>query len=108
MKLHQIISVAIFAVYLVVTVSVDLFHTEDCMFGDQHSHASNTISSNNPCPACMFLAGHHSTGADYTPALLDAEHFYTSQSLPPSLAIVYRSEWASSIISRAPPSTILS
>jgi len=106
-KLHQATSIAILAVYLAIATSVDLFHTEAYMFYDQHSGTANTISSNNPCPACAFLAGHHATGADPAPALLNTERFYASQFLP-RLAIVCCRQWASSIISRAPPSTTLS
>jgi len=106
-KLRQATSIAVFAVYLVVTVSVDLFHTEAYIFCDQHSGTTDTIFSNSPCPACAFLAGHHATGADPTPALFNTERFYASQSLP-RLVIVCCRQWASSIISRAPPSTTLS
>lgn len=101
-------AMAIFAVYLFITASVDLFHTdEEYMFGDPHADAANTIYSNNPCPACTFLAGHHSMGAYYAPALLNAELLFALQSLPP-LDVVRCCEWAHSITSRAPPSTLLS
>jgi len=60
--LHKTVSIAIFVVYLFVATSVDLFHTEEHMFGDNHSGTANTISSNTPCPACTFLAGHNSAG----------------------------------------------
>jgi len=106
-ELHQATSIAVFAVYLVVAASVDLFHTEAYMFCDQHSGAANTISSNSPCPACAFLAGHHATGADDAPALLNTERLYAAQPSP-LIAIVCCNEWACSIISRAPPSTTLS
>lgn len=106
-RFHQAAAIAVFAVYFFITTSVDLFHTEDCIFGNLHSEVANTISSNHPCPACAFLAGHHSTGVDYTPALLNAELLFALRSLPP-LAIICCHEWAYSIISRAPPLTILS
>ena len=105
--MHQAASIAIFAVYIAVVTFVDLFHTENYLFGDHRSGIGDCISSDNPCPACAFLAGHHSTGVNYTPALLNAERLYASQSSPP-LAIVRCNEWASSIISRAPPPTTLS
>ena len=100
-------AIAIFAVYLFITASVDLFHTEDYMFGDRHSGTDHSIYSNAPCPACAFLAGYHSMGVNYAPVLLNAELFFTSQSLPP-LTVICCHEWASSIISRAPPSFSLS
>jgi hypothetical protein len=105
-RLHQAASIAIVAIYLFVTASVDLFHTEAYMFCDQHSGTDNSISSNSPCPACAFLAGHHSTGANHAPALLNIERLYATQSLP-LLTIVCIHEWASSITSRAPPSITL-
>jgi hypothetical protein len=101
-SLHQAASVAIFAVYLLITTSVDLFHTEEHDFYDRHSGMPNRIYSNAPCPACAFLAGHHSMGVDYAPALLNAEFLFALQSLPP-LTVICRHEWASSIVSRAPP-----
>jgi len=106
-KLHQTAAIAVSVIYLFVSTSVDLFHTEDCIFGDLHPEVANTISSNQPCPACAFLAGHHSTGAHYAPALLNAELLFALQSSPPSTVVLYR-EWAYSIISRAPPSAIFS
>ena len=106
-RLHKAASFAIFAVYLAIAASVDLFHTEEYMFGDPHSDAAKSIYSNAPCPACAFLAGHHAMGVDYAPALLNAEFSYASQSLPP-LAVICCHEWACSIVSRAPPSFSLS
>jgi hypothetical protein len=103
-RLHKTASIAIFAAYLVVATSVDLFHTEEHMFGDNHSGTANTISSNTPCPACAFLAGHHSAGISYALSPLDAEHLFVSQFLT-HLAIVHCDEWAYSIAPRAPPST---
>ena len=102
LRLRKTASIAIFTAYLFVATSVDLFHTEKHMFGDNHSGTANTISSNAPCPACTFLAGHHSTGVSYVSALLNAEHLFTSQSLP-HLAAILCNEWACSIGSRAPP-----
>jgi hypothetical protein len=106
-RLHRTTTFAIFALYLFVATSVDLFHTEEHMLGDHHSGTANTISSNTPCPACTFLAGHHSTGVSYALALLHAERLFVSQFLP-HLAVVHCDEWACSIIPRAPPSTNIS
>lgn len=106
-RLHKTASIAIFAVYLFVATLVDLFHTEDYTFGGNHSGTANSISSNDPCPACAFLAGHNSTGVSFAPVLLSAEHLFVSQSLP-HLAVVHCDEWACSIIPRAPPSTAIS
>ena len=106
-RLHKTASIAIFAAYLFVATSVDLFHTEEHMFGDNHSDTANTISSNTPCPACTFLAGHHSAGVSYALAILNAERLFTSQSLP-HLAVICCNDWACSIASRAPPSATIS
>ena len=106
-RLHRTTTFAIFAVYLAVTTLVDLFHTEDCVFGTLHSGTTNAISSNDACPACAFLAGHNSTGVSHNPALLNAERLFVSQFLP-HLAVVRCDEWAYSIIPRAPPSTNIS
>lgn len=106
-SLHKKASLAIFVVYLFVATSVDLFHTEEHMFGDHNSWTANTISSNTPCPACAFLAGHNSPGVSYAPVLLSAERLFAPQSLP-LLAVVRCDEWAYSITPRAPPSTNIS
>ena len=106
-RLHRTTAFAIFALYLFVATSVDLFHTEEHMFGDNHSGTANTIFSNTPCPACTFLAGHHSTGVSYAIAILNSERLFAPQSLP-HLAVVHCDEWACSITPRAPPSTIIS
>ena len=106
-RLHRTTAFAIFAVYLAVATSVDLFHTEDCVFGALHSGATNSVSSNDSCPACAFLAGHNSTGVSHAPALLGVERLFAPQSLPP-LAVIRCNEWAYSIAPRAPPSIIIS
>jgi len=106
-RLHKTASIAIFVAYLFVATSVDLFHTEEHMFGDQHSGTANTISSNAPCPACTFLAGHNSTGASNGSVLFNAERLFVSQSLP-HLAVVNCDDWGYSIAPRAPPSTNIS
>ncbi len=106
-RLHRTTAFAIFAVYLAVATSVDLFHTEDCVFGALHLGATNGVSSNDSCPACAFLAGHNSTGVSYAPVLLIAERLFAPQFLP-YLAVVHCDEWAYSITPRAPPSTAIS
>jgi len=106
-RLRKTASIVIFATYLFVATSVDLFHTEEHMFGDYHSGAADTISSNIPCPACTFLAGHHSTGASYALSLLDTERLFTLQTLP-HLAVVNSDEWTCSVTPRAPPSSNIS
>ena len=106
-RLHKKASLATFVVYLAITTSIDLFHTENCVFGVEHTSTTNSISSNDTCPACAFLAGHNSTGVSHSPALLNAERLFVSQFLP-HFAIVHCDEWAYSIAPRAPPSTSIS
>jgi len=106
-RLHKTASIVLFVVYLFVATSVDLFHTEEHMFGVDYSGTANTISSNAPCPACAFLAGHNSTGASHSPVLLNAERLFISQFLPHS-EVVHQNEWACSIVCRAPPSIAIS
>ena len=106
-RLHKIVSLLIIVVYLAITTSVDLFHTESCVFGIDHTSTGNGIFSYDTCPACTFLAGHNSTQVRNSPALLNAESPFISQFLPHS-EVVHYDEWASSIISRAPPSTSIS
>jgi len=105
--LHNKVSLLILVVYLVITTSVDLFHTENCAFGIEHTSTRNGIFSNDKCPACKFLAGHNSTEVCNNSALLKAEQLFVSQFLPHS-DIVYCDALASSITPRAPPSTDIS
>ena len=106
-NLHKTASFVIFALYLVVATSIDLFHSDDCVFNTRHTSDTDCIFSNAPCPACTFLAGHNSTGMSHIPALLNAENLFISQFLP-KLEVVHCNEWACSIASRAPPTTAIS
>jgi hypothetical protein len=106
-SLRKTESLLIFALYLAVTTSIDLFHTENCVFNTRHTGKTDAILSDDPCPACAFLAGHHSTQLDYSPALLTTEHLFISQLLAHSQAD-RSDEWACSIVSRAPPTITIS
>jgi hypothetical protein len=106
-NVHKTASFVIFALYLVVTTSIDLFHSDDCEFNTRHTSDTDCIFSNAPCPACTFLAGHNSMGVSHGPALLNAENIFISQ-FAPSLEVVRCCEWACSIASRAPPMTVIS
>jgi hypothetical protein len=107
MNLHKTASLAIFVLYLVITTSIDLFHSDNCVFNTRHTSDTDYIFSNAPCPACTFLAGHNSMGASHSTVLLNAENIFISQFSPHS-DIVYCDEWACSIASRAPPTTAIS
>jgi len=106
-RLHRTASAVLLAVYLIITTSIDLFHSENCVFGIVHPSASDAISSNNPCPACKFLAGSNSTETNHCSILVSTESPLISQFLP-QLTVVNHYEWACSIFLRAPPSIIIS
>ena len=76
-RLHRTASAVVLVVYLLVTTSIDLFHNEACMFGA--AQPTDVISHNESCPACMFLAGYNSTGANYDSTLVNAECLLISQ-----------------------------
>jgi hypothetical protein len=107
LRLHKTASLAIFVLYLVITTSIDLFHSDDCVFNTRHTSDTDSIFSGAPCPACTFLSGHNSTGVSHSPALLNAENLFISQFLP-NLEVVHCNQWACSIASRAPPTTAIS
>lgn len=106
-SLHKTASLLVFALYLVVTTSIDLFHTDNCVFNTRHTGKTGSILSDDPCPACAFIAGHHSMGVNHSPSLLTAEHLFISQFVPHSQADRF-DEWACSIVSRAPPTITIS
>lgn len=100
-------SLAILAVYLIVTTSIELFHSENCVLGVPHSGTTDGIACNKTCPACMFLAGRSSPGANYGPALASIEDLLISQFLL-HLTVAHHDEWVYSIVPRAPPSITFS
>jgi len=100
--LHKKASLAIFVVYLAITTSVDLFHSENCVFNNRHTSKTDGIFSNESCPACTFSADHNSTRASQGPVLLNVERLFISQFLPHS-EVVHCDEWACSFAPRAPP-----
>jgi len=106
-RLHRTASMVVLAVYLIINISIDLFHSEGCMFGDVHPSTTDAMSSNNPCPACKFLAGNNSTEANHCSTLLSTESLLISQFLT-QLTVVNHDEWACSIFLRAPPSITIS
>ena len=106
-RLHRTASTVMIAVYLVVFNSIDLFHSENCMFSVVHPGTTGAISCNNPCPACKFLAGHNSTETSYCLTLVSTESPIISQFLP-QLTVVSHDEWACSVMLRAPPSITIS
>jgi hypothetical protein len=107
LRLHRAASLAIFVLYLVITTSIDLFHSENCVFNTRHASDTDSIFSNAPCPACTFLAGHNSTRVSQGPVLFNAERLFISQFLSHS-EVVHYDDWACTFTSRAPPTTAIS
>lgn len=99
--------VAVVVLYAFVASTVDLFHNEEHQFRNTDAAHTNVIPDNGQCPACTFLAGHSSTGADYGPALTSFEYLLISRFLP-RVTVVIRNEWTFSVVPRAPPSTVIS
>jgi len=106
-RLHRTASTVVLAVYLIITTSIDLFHSEECMFGAVQPGTTDAIYCDNPCPACKFLAGNNSTEANHCSTLLSTESLLISQFLT-QLTVVNHDEWACSIFLRAPPSITIS
>jgi len=106
-KTHQAVLVVVVAFYLIVICTIDLFHNEGCVHGNTGACAAGVLSSNESCPACIFLAGYNSTEADYGSVFVGTESQVIFQSLQ-HFTIVNRHEWASSIVLRAPPSILTS
>ncbi len=104
-SMHKTVSIAVVAVYMTVTCAVDLFHNEACQLGAVSARPTDVIPSNDPCPACMFLAGSNSTEPNCGQALGSAESAVISRFLP-RLTVVNHDEWACSIICRAPPAIV--
>ena len=98
---------AVVVLYALVVSTVDLFHNEEHQFRNTDAAHTDVIPDNDQCPACTFLAGHSSTGTDYGPALTSFEFLLISR-FSPNVTVVIRDEWAFSVVSRAPPSTVIS
>lgn len=100
---HKAMSVLVAVAFFFVTVAINLFHSEDC----HNSAATDIVSYNHLCPACVFLAGSDSMETSYGPALFITESHIILQ---PStrLTLLNHSEWMYSITSRAPPLFVIS
>ncbi len=101
-RVHTAIATAVFTVYLAVTCSIDLFHTEDCPLT-----TGKTAPADESCPACRFLAGANSMQAshDSSPAAIQCQ--IVSAPIPNS-PVVMSKQWAGSITLRGPPRFVLS
>ena len=101
-KVNRAWSVLVIVVYLTVALTIELFHDDNCPFAPAKSHSANAASTHQLCPVCMFCAGFNSTEPEYAPALIDTESVAVYQSVQHWI-IADHSEWACSIVSRAPP-----
>ena len=106
-SIHKTASVAIVLLYMLVVSAVDLFHEDECHLAPTGTAPTDVVPSSDQCPACMFLAGHSSTGIGYGPALVSTECLLIPQ-FSPRATVVLNNEWGHSIISRAPPSAAIS
>ena len=104
---HRATAVAIAILYVLVASTVDLFHKDECHLAPTGTTHTDVIPNADQCPACMFLAGHSSTGVGYGPASFIAECLLIPQ-FSPRATVVLNNEWGHSIISRAPPSAAIS
>jgi hypothetical protein len=102
-RIHQVESVAVFAFYLIVICTIDLFHNEGCVLGAIKTDTKNDLSSHEPCLVCMFSASFKSTEVDHGPVLLKIEPPVIFQPLQ-HLTVVNHHERAYSFLLRAPPS----
>ena len=101
-KFHRAWSVVFIVEYLTVAFAIEFFHDDHCPFAPAKSHSANAASAYEPCPVCMFSSGFNSIEPEYSPALVDTESVAVSQSVQHWI-IADHSEWACSIVSRAPP-----
>lgn len=102
-RIHQATSVVVFAFYLIVIFTIELFHNEGCVLGVIKTDTQNDLSSHGPCLACMFSATFKSTEVNHGPVLLKIEAPVISQPLQ-HLTVVNHHERAYLFLLRAPPS----
>ena len=107
LKICHKMSVVVVVVYAFMTCAIDLFHNDECLSGTVHTDTSDTVSGNDSCPACKFLAGHNSIEVSQSSTLVGTEYLLISQIIP-CLMVVNNDEFFYSITSRAPPSTTIS
>ena len=104
LKIRQAASVVVVVFYLIITSTVSLFHNEGCVLGTIRAGTADVLSSNEPCPACMFSAGFNSTEANHGLPQLTTEAPVICQPTQ-HFTIPDHHEWSYSILLRAPPLT---
>ena len=100
-RVRKAISMAALTVYLTITCTVDLFHTED-----DPLTTGKTAPTGESCPACKFLAGANSMPAAHDSSPVAIEYQTVSTPIPNS-PVVMSKQWADSISLRGPPRFVL-
>ena len=107
LSIHKIAAIVLVVSYSSVTTAVDLFHSESCAAGQSSRRAANAILDNDPCPACMFKAGSNSVEPVCQSPLVGLDIDLLAQPLLHSTSVL-RTQWTSSVMLRAPPSSAVS
>ena len=106
-SIHKKTAMVVVLAYFFVTTAVDLFHTESCAAGQSSRRAANAILDNDPCPACMFKAGSNSVEPVCQSPLVGLDIDLLAQPVLHS-TLALRTQWTSSVMLRAPPSSAVS
>jgi hypothetical protein len=99
---HTAVVVGITSVYLAITSTISLFHTEDCPERGHSRDSHSSSPSDSPCPACKFLGGSNSLAAHDDPLPTVVESPAPSEAVQNSVVAVV-SFCTGSIVLRAPP-----
>ena len=99
---HTALVVGVASVYLAITSTISLFHSEDCREAQQTGDTNSSSPSSSPCPACKFLGGSNSPAAHDDPLPTVIESPTPSEAVQNSVVAVV-SPCTGSIIVRAPP-----
>ena len=105
-RFHAIAALFIPLLYTVICVAVDFFHTEECQKRSSEPLTKEDFYEKELCPACLFNAGHNSSQPELFCPALDTALIFLCNCAPPESAYVVSNEWASSILARAPPSSL--
>jgi hypothetical protein len=103
-KTRQATSIVVLVSCLIVSSASGLFHSDECFLGALNKGKTNSSSSSEHCPACIFTAGFKSIEADYGLPLLGVTSPIACETIP-RFTVVNHHQWSYSILLRAPPST---
>ena len=104
---YRTLAVGIALMYIAITSTVSLMHSDDCPFSGRADARDTSFPSEDGCPACKFMAGSDSGEAPCDAAPLVSEVLLTVESATDSIVVI-SSCCAGSIVLRAPPSFSLS